>query len=62
MHFWKTALFFFFFYGENYMECAFDIIGVRYNEVGVSTGKKHPLLLKDVCGNSAVKRGTERCK
>ena len=44
------------------MECAFDIIGVRYNEVGVSTGKKHPLLLKDVCGNSAVKRGTERCK
>ena len=47
---------------ENYMECAFDIIGVRYNEGGVSTGKKHPLLLKDVCGNSAVKRGTERCK
>ena len=32
---------------ENYMECAFDIVSIRYNEGGVSTGNKHPLLLED---------------
>ena len=33
---------------ENHMECAFDIIALRYNVGGVSTGlTKHPQLLKD---------------
>lgn len=41
---------------NHYMECAFDIIGIRYNEGGVSSGKKHPLLLKD----DEVYRRTDR--
>ena len=44
---WEDGPFFAQYLWEHYMECAFDIIGLRYNDGGVSSGKKHPLLLKD---------------
>lgn len=44
---WEDGPFFAQYLWDHYMECAFDIIGLRYNDGGVSSGKKHPLLLKD---------------
>lgn len=44
---WEDGPFFAQYLWEHYMECAFDIVGLRYNDGGVSSGKKHPLLLKD---------------
>lgn len=44
---------------NHYLECAFDIIGLRYNVGGVSNGvQKHPLLLKD----DELFRKTDRIK
>ena len=44
---WEDGPFFAQYLWENRVECAFDIVGLRYNDGGVSSGEKHPLLLKD---------------
>lgn len=44
---WEDGPFFAQYLWDHYMECAFDIISMRYNDGGVSSGSKHPLLLKD---------------
>lgn len=55
---WEDGPFFAQYLWNNYMECAFDIIGLRYNDGGVSSGNKHPLLLRD----DELFRKTDRVK
>ncbi len=44
---WEDGPFFAQYLWTNYLECAFHIIGLKYHDGGVSSGKKHPLLLRD---------------
>lgn len=44
---WEDGPFFAQYLWKHHMECEFDIIGLKYNDGGVSSEKKHPLLLKD---------------
>lgn len=44
---WEDGPFFAQYLWEDYLECAFDIVGIKYNDGGVSSGEKHPLLWED---------------